>query len=64
MGRFRPAINIQMAFSVSQLVQRHASLRSATTQTDRPACLPPAASGDIADVPQAGEGTCLPSCLQ
>lgn len=45
----------------------HATLRSVAPsrlQTWAMASLPPTVHGDIADVPQAGEGTCLPSCLQ
>lgn len=45
----------------------HATLRSVAPsrlQTLTMASLPPTVRGDIADVPQAGEGTCLPSCLQ
>lgn len=47
--------------------QWHALLRSVAPsrlQTLTTASLPPTVHGDIADVPQAGEGTCLPSCLQ
>lgn len=45
----------------------HATLRSVAPsrlQTRTMASLPPTVHGDIADVPQAGKGTCLPSCLQ
>jgi len=57
--------NIQRASSMNSL--GHATLRSVSPsrlQTPTMANLPPTERGDIADVPQAGERTCLPSCLQ
>lgn len=47
------------------LVARNSVVRlGVDCKTPATAGLSPTVRGDIADVPQDGEGTCLPSCLQ
>lgn len=66
-GYVPPAINIHRASSMNALGHWHAALHLVARsglQTLAMASLLPTVHGDIADVPQAGKGTCLPSCLQ